>query len=302
MAKVYILKGLPASGKSTFARELVAQGVTRVNRDDLRDMMHNYEWSKENEKLIVSARDWIIDRTLREGRDVVVDDTNLVARVEKDIRRIAQKHNAEVEVRFFDTPVEECIARDAKREGRHQVGEQVIRKMQKIIEGASFKVENPLTQEAPLSIEPYEEDPNLPWIIICDMDGTLANMCDRSPYDWKGCINDYLNPPVADVLEKYSTWNEVGPDEIKVLIVSGRDGVCRPETEKWLESHGIAYDALLMRPEGDNRKDNIVKLEIFNNEIRGKYNILFIMDDRNQVVEMWRSLGLTVFQVAPGDF
>jgi hypothetical protein len=59
---------------------------------------------------------------------------------------------------------------------------------------------------------------------------------------------------------------------------------------------------LYMRPEGDMRKDAIVKLEIFDNEIRDNYDVQFALDDRNQVVEAYRSIGLTVLQVADGEF
>lgn len=74
------------------------------------------------------------------------------------------------------------------------------------------------------------------------------------------------------------------------------------KTEKWLRGNDITYGMLLMRPEGDIRKDSIVKREIFENYIRDYYNIQFVLDDRNQVVEMWRSLGLKCLQVAEGDF
>lgn len=57
-----------------------------------------------------------------------------------------------------------------------------------------------------------------------------------------------------------------------------------------------------MRPEGDIRKDSIVKRELFEKYVRPYYNIEFVLDDRNQVVEMWRSLGLKCLQVAEGDF
>ncbi len=57
-----------------------------------------------------------------------------------------------------------------------------------------------------------------------------------------------------------------------------------------------------MRQEGDTRKDVLVKQEIYEREIKGRYNVLFVLDDRQQVVDGWRALGLTVFQVAPGDF
>ena len=57
-----------------------------------------------------------------------------------------------------------------------------------------------------------------------------------------------------------------------------------------------------MRKTGDNRKDCIVKRELFDAHIKDKYYIDFILDDRNQVVNMWRELGFTVMQVADGNF
>ena len=84
--------------------------------------------------------------------------------------------------------------------------------------------------------------------------------------------------------------------------MSGRFEKNRPETTRWLASHKINYIALFMRADGDMRKDNVVKREFFDGYIRGKYNVAFILDDRNQVVELWRSLGLTCLQVADGNF
>ena len=73
-------------------------------------------------------------------------------------------------------------------------------------------------------------------------------------------------------------------------------------TEDWLKKNGIEYDKLLMRVTDDVRKDSIIKKEIYENNIKGKYNVSLVLDDRNQVVEMWRDLGLTCFQVADGNF
>ena len=61
-------------------------------------------------------------------------------------------------------------------------------------------------------------------------------------------------------------------------------------------------DELFMRPTGDTRKDSILKKEIYDNHIKGKYNVKYVLDDRDSVVEMWREQGLTCLQVAPGDF
>ena len=57
-----------------------------------------------------------------------------------------------------------------------------------------------------------------------------------------------------------------------------------------------------MRKNGYNKKDSIVKKEIFDEYIKDKYYVEFILDDRNQVVDMWREMGLTCLQVAEGNF
>ncbi len=87
-----------------------------------------------------------------------------------------------------------------------------------------------------------------------------------------------------------------------IILLSGRMDTYRPQTESFLTKNSVPHSHLWMRAEGDMRKDSIIKREIYEREIAGKYNVLFVLDDRNQVVDMWRSLGLTVFQVAEGDF
>lgn len=89
---------------------------------------------------------------------------------------------------------------------------------------------------------------------------------------------------------------------MKVILVSGRESRFRKPTEHWLATHGIAYDALYMRRTRDYRKDAIIKTEIYRANIEPGYRVLFVLDDRNQVVDQWRKLGLTCLQVAPGDF
>ncbi len=88
----------------------------------------------------------------------------------------------------------------------------------------------------------------------------------------------------------------------RVLLVSGREDKYREPTLRFLTKHQIEYEQLWMRATGDSRKDAIVKQEIFDRYIRDVYNIEFVLDDRNQVVELWRSLGLICLQVADGDF
>jgi len=89
----------------------------------------------------------------------------------------------------------------------------------------------------------------------------------------------------------------------KVILFSGRDEICQGQTEAWLKKWAIPWEELYMRPVGDMRKDNIIKRELYDTHIAGQYNVIFVLDDRNQVVDMWRNeLGLKVLQVAEGNF
>lgn len=142
---------------------------------------------------------------------------------------------------------------------------------------------------------PYNSD--LPDCYIFDIDGTLAIMGDRGPYEWTRVEVDTPNLPVCML------WEPLRKSSDRIFIFSGRDSICRDQTERWLRLNNITYyDGLFMRPESDQRKDSIIKQELYEANIKDKYNVLGIFDDRNQVVDMWRSLGLPCFQVAYGDF
>jgi hypothetical protein len=133
--------------------------------------------------------------------------------------------------------------------------------------------------------------------IICDIDGTLALRKNRGPFDWAKVGQDEVNQVIADIVTVYHNDAKVA-----VILVSGRDSVCRPETEQWLAENNIPYTELLMRPEGDHRKDTIVKVELYKKHIKGQYKVRFVLDDRNQMVQAWRRQKLTCLQVAEGDF
>jgi hypothetical protein len=143
---------------------------------------------------------------------------------------------------------------------------------------------------------------DLPRAILVDIDGTLALRGDgpgvRRFYDWQRVGEDAPNPPVVELVRLVA---DAGRH--RIVLMSGRDGVCRPETEAWLAEHKVPYDELWMRAERDNRKDSIVKRELYEAHVAGRYAVAWILDDRDQVVSMWRrELGLTVLQVAEGAF
>jgi hypothetical protein len=148
-----------------------------------------------------------------------------------------------------------------------------------------------------LVVEPYDNPKNLPSAIIVDIDGTLAKMNDRSPYEWHKVGEDSPVEAVIHAVHAAAQFNK------HVLVMSGRDSSCRKITENWLNTNlGVSWDKLFMRSEGDNRKDDLVKYELFNEHVRGKYHVNYVLDDRDQVVKMWRSLGLNCFQVNYGAF
>lgn len=140
---------------------------------------------------------------------------------------------------------------------------------------------------------------NRPHAIICDLDGTLALLGERSPYDASRALEDTLNDPIGNILEVYAHQTFI---EVKIIFVSGREEKHRPQTEAWLKKHKISYEVLYLRPTGDRRPDNIIKKEIYETNIKPKFDVLFVLDDRDKVVKMWREEGLTCLQVAYGDF
>ncbi|WP_431166678.1 HAD family acid phosphatase [Tenacibaculum halocynthiae] len=142
-----------------------------------------------------------------------------------------------------------------------------------------------------------KQDETLFKAIICDLDGTLSLINNRSPFDGSKCEQDLPNIPIVNLVKNYQNLG------FKILLLSGRDGQYQPETESWLKKHEVIYDKLWMRKPKDYRKDSIIKEEIFRREIDNKYFIEFVLDDRNQVVDLWRKeLKLPCLQVFYGDF
>jgi hypothetical protein len=138
-----------------------------------------------------------------------------------------------------------------------------------------------------------------PVAAIFDIDGTLAKMGDRYPYDWKKVGIDTPHEDIirlSHILDANDYWG------YHILVVTGRDEACRPETTKWLKENDVIYTSLFMRPKGNNEKDVIIKARIYKEEIEPLYEVHYVFDDRNQTVQGWRDLGLRCLQVAPGDF
>jgi predicted kinase len=278
--KVILTRGLPGSGKSTWAKEKVRKypnQYKRINKDDLRRMLDADGFRKDMEKYILDVRDNLILLALEKGKHVIVDDTNLSPKHENRIREVVRGKAKVIIQDFTDVPLDECIKRDLNR--LNSVGESKIKQM--YFDHIYKKTE-------------YVEDNSLPKCIIVDIDGTLAKMEGRSPFEWDRVMEDAVNEPIKKIVNSYNG---------KIIIFSGRDGSCKKETKKWLKKNGIKHHNLYLREEGNMERDSIVKRRMFEENIRGKFYVEFVLDDRNQVVDMWRrDLGLTCLQVDYGNF
>lgn len=314
MTKLIICRGLPGSGKSHWAKEQVKldyENTIRVNRDDIRTMLHDGFFDGPiTESNVVMVRDAIIRQALKKSKTVISDDTNLRAGVVKELAKIAEFFGAEIEVVDFDTPKEECIRRDAQRYWRENVGEDVINKMYKqFFAKGKFPV-NPLENyNGAVVFKPYVADESKPKAFIFDIDGTCSYGTGRNMYDYTQVHTD---APHDDVLDMARFFFNSG---FEIIFLSGREDSCFEATAKWLNDHldlKFISDAttvghpngipLIMRKTGDGRQDAIIKYEIFSNKIAPNYNVVGVFDDRRQVIDMWRNINVRCYDVAGNDF
>jgi predicted kinase len=298
VTRLLITRGLPASGKTTFARKLQPY-VVRVNRDDLRYMLHGRRlFTQWAEGQVAAVQRTTVEQLLRARADVVIDDTNLRSSTVREWARLAARFHAMFEVHdFTDVPLAECLRRDAERPDRERVGEQAIQRMyDRYLKDRNLPLPVPHVEPGAPGVV-YTPDPELPPAVLVDIDGTVALLDGRSPYDMTRVGDDQPNDAVIAAVRAMHAAGHA------VVFCTGRDESARADTEAWLAAHvDVPYQALFMRALGDSRRDSVVKGEIFEAEIRGRWRIVGVFDDRQHVVRMWRELGLTVFQVAEGDF
>lgn len=303
MAKLTIVRGVSGSGKSTWARQ---QNAKVVSRDDLRELLFPDEDAKSyyevpsevfsaREREVTIAQDAMVGAFLKAGKDVIVDNTNIQWKFVKALAKIGYRYGAEVEVKVFDVPLQRAINNNTWRaaQGGRDVKREIIEKQY-----ASFQKNKSMTLDPVAPVVPYNGTPGKPKAFLVDIDGTLAHMRDhRGPFEWHNVGLD----EVDEIISAIAMYVAVASG-YQMIVMSGRDEICRNQTSDWLIENDIFYDDLFMRPEGDMRPDNLIKAELFDKYVRDNFDVQFVLDDRDQVVEMWRRMGLTCLQVAPGDF
>lgn len=310
MSKLVCVQGLQGSGKTYWAKQYLKESgynFIRINRDSLRSMLFDGYWCSANEKQVVNSEKQLAWVALRAGKSVIIDDTNLTEKhvnlwkffvaeyndfLDQEIIRKELNNESVITVQeyckfelksFLDVPLETCILRDSQRLGKEYIGRAVIQKC---------ALKNKLIK--------WEDKP----IVIFDIDGTLADPSHRLDFvkstkkNWNaffaGCDLDKPNETVI-------AWcNELkNSSEYTIVIVSGRpSNKCQEKTLWWLDFEGVKYDYIFMRDGQDYRPDTEIKQEILNWLPKGK--IEFVVDDRLQVVEMWRQNGIKCYPVGSG--
>ena len=279
--RIIYYRGLPASGKSTMAKETMenlGDKSARINFDSLREAFHFGEYSKSREKLVKQAARAAAKALFDGGVTTVILDNTGFSKSQENLRDlIASDNKAQVKVVDFTwVPVDECISRDRRR-GKDSVGEEVIRKFW------NDYIRPPAGAAG--------HDLSLPQCVIVDLDGTIFDHGDeRSPFDGDKVYNDEVRNHVATVVRLLAA------DGYTVIFLSGREdiGKCRSETIRCIDDKlvGISDYELYMRNSGDHRKDYVVKAELYDKCIKGRYDVFAIMDDRASVVEKcWDELG-----------
>lgn len=312
LTKLTAMRGYSGSGKSTKAREIATEtGAVVVNRDLLRLQLVGEWWTgdRNDEDRVTIAESALATSFLKADTSVVVDATHLNPAYLKKWARISSRLGAEFEVVDVHAPTDVCKQRIYQR-WSDAMGTEHARYLDPSVvdqQAKRFPVEKwpVIPAVKPFEVDPVEPRPDLTKAIIVDIDGTVADHEGvRSPFDYTTVS---LDRPIHSIIQLVRDWAEVNPSAY-VLFVSGRDDSCYADTVKWLTDHEIPFDSLFMRPtgardaNGNKLPDYIVKYDLFNEHIRGTYDVQFVLDDRDQVVDVWRRLGLKCLQVAPGDF
>jgi predicted kinase len=303
MPKLMLTVGPPGSGKSTFARKLESEGYTYINQD---------AQGREHLQLFETA--------ILNGKDVVVDRLNFSKHQRSRYLDIAKKYNYETAITVFHESYETCFARCLARKGHETIKDETnARSALNMFFTKYEQVENNEANTVNRLWPAYPNEEDKPLAIICDLDGTLCNVDHRLHFvrkpegqrkDWKGFFegmkDDTVNQWCASILRGLG-------DTYKIVYCSGRPDNYRRTTEKWLADHNLdsfycplfensEQSDLFMRNRNDQRQDDIVKEIILDFEILTRYIPIFMIDDRTQVVNMWRKRGYTCLQCAPGDF
>lgn len=291
-----LLVGPPGSGKSSCAKDY--DTYVYVNQD-----------SQGPEHMDV------FDQAILDGKHVIVDRMNFNKEQRSRYLKIAKAAGYVTEISVIHESYDTCYNRMVKRQNHETIKDERARRAALHFFFTRYERVSDDEADRVHRYWPGEDCKNPIKVVICDLDGTLCNIEHRLHHvregkkDWgkffQGIPNDVPHEWCVNILKGLV-------DKYKIVYCSGRSEDEREKTESWLAENGLNafYDRdhtlhqvpLYMRKAKDSRKDSIVKEIILDFEILTRYVPVFMIDDRQQVVDMWRSRGYTCLQCAPGNF
>ncbi len=317
-----IARGVPGSGKSTWAEEWVKEDPSnriRVNRDDIRRYLIQSDpnrwksadgwyvltpegvFDKNFENQVTNVENTITQRALKEGKSVCSDNTNLTHNAAKVAVGYARRHNIPIETKEFPITYEEAVRRDAARD--RTVGPEVIKSM--------FKRLGPNGEfhhiDGTFPVQRFKRPEKIGQHAVgFDMDGTLNDIrpvrhfVDKDANGGKRNFDMFHRsslfcPPNPEVVQMLKDAQAQG---MAILITTARQEKYREVSQRWLHDQGITFDNYFCRSNDDMRPDYEVKKDMYD-EISKHYDLVHQVDDNPAAVAAWEEKGVLVTEV-PG--
>lgn len=304
-SKLFILVGPPGVGKSTFAHNRIyndgdhGAATVRISQDDQGKAGHQD----------------LFMQSVAMGHDIIVDRMNFSVQQRANYLLTAKKAGYDTEIIVLHESYKTCLDRALARKGHPTITDE--KGARSAIQTFFTKYERPQPGEADKITFIYP-DGKKPLAVICDLDGTLCDVEHRRHHvrkpegekkDWaawnREIPNDTINMWCHTILASIQNSNYIKSNTeemISIVFCSGRGDNERKVTQEWLNKHGLGEHPLYMRNRHDSRQDAIIKEIILDFELLTRYTPYFMIDDRKQVVDMWRKRGFTCLQCAEGDF
>jgi predicted kinase len=297
MNKIIVLQGCPCSGKTTWAKEYLANDenlTAYVNRDSIRMELNNGKYSMDKEDEVTVIEERMVKTAILSGQDAIIDATNLNPKTIKKWENLAKELGCDIEFKMFYITYEEAMKRSKKR--RDEGGLFINKKVMLNFYQKYFpeRLKDEFTDKRVIR----EPEMHLPSIVICDLDATLALHQGREPFEWDLVKTDKMDPRLRLLLNHFMGL-------YKVVFVTGRPESARLATTEWLQDpENKLHDnwVLYMRKNNDFSHGDDYKEKVYREKIEGKYNVLCVFEDSNKCVSRWRELGLLTCQVENSDY
>lgn len=295
MPKLILLVGPPGSGKSTYYKKL-----------SNKYFIDGIELEYVNQDIQGKNHLRLFEQYIKWNHSIVIDRMNFNKEQRERYTRPAKIAGYEIEIIIFHETFETCLKRCIERKDHPTIKDEATAR--KALHGFFSKYERVEDIEADKVTRLWPEG-SKPSAIVVDLDGTLCNIDHRLHFlqqdkpNWKlffeSMINDKVNDWCYDLVKGYSKYTGN-----HTVLCSGRPDDFRRLTEDWLDrvTSNLYYDHLFMRQRGDHRSDDVIKQILYDFEIKTRFNVSFVLDDRPSVCRMWRLNNIICLQCNDKEF